>query len=91
MLGVVLLAAYACLTTFSRGVYLALPLALAPMPLLADAQRRRSHAVDPESTQAGAGTVVLLLRAWPSSVRWRWLPRSRWRRCWSSRAAVTGA
>ena len=61
MLGVVLLAAYACLTTFSRGVYLALPLALAPMLLLADAQRRRSHAVDPESTQAGAGTVVLPL------------------------------
>lgn len=39
---VALLAAYACLTTFSRGVYLALPLALVPMVLLADAQRRRA-------------------------------------------------
>ncbi len=43
-LAIVLLAAYACLTTFSRGVYLALPLALVPMVLLADAQRRRAAA-----------------------------------------------
>ena len=41
-LGIALLAAYAVLTTFSRGVYLALPLALVPMVLLADAQRRRA-------------------------------------------------
>ncbi|MFT7722831.1 MAG: hypothetical protein QM788_08360 [Roseateles sp.] len=39
-----LLAAYAVLTTFSRGVYLALPLALVPLVLLADAQRRRAAA-----------------------------------------------
>lgn len=47
---VVLLAAYACLTTFSRGVYLALPLALVPMVLLADAQRRRAVASGAESS-----------------------------------------
>jgi hypothetical protein len=45
-----LLAAYACLTTFSRGVYLALPLALAPMVLLADAQRRRAAASGADSS-----------------------------------------
>lgn len=39
---VVLLAVYACLTTFSRGVYLALPLSLIPLVFLADAQRRRA-------------------------------------------------
>jgi len=49
-LGIVLLAAYAALTTFSRGVYLALPLALVPMVLLADAQRRRAAAGGPESS-----------------------------------------
>ena len=49
-LGVVLLAAYAVLTTFSRGVYLALPLSLVPMVLLADAQRRRAAAGGPESS-----------------------------------------
>lgn len=48
-LAIVLLAAYACLTTFSRGVYLALPLALVPMVLLADAQRRRA-AAGPDSS-----------------------------------------
>ena len=47
---VALLAAYACLTTFSRGVYLALPLALIPMVLLADAQRRRAAGSGPESS-----------------------------------------
>lgn len=47
---IMLLAAYACLTTFSRGVYLALPLALIPMVLLADAQRRRAAACGPESS-----------------------------------------
>jgi len=49
-LGVMLLAAYACLTTFSRGMYLALPLALVPMVLLADAQRRRAASSGPESS-----------------------------------------
>ncbi|KQW46334.1 hypothetical protein ASD88_07955 [Pelomonas sp. Root662] len=49
-MGVALLAAYACLTTFSRGVYLALPLALIPMVMLADAQRRRAVAAGPESS-----------------------------------------
>ncbi|RZL36431.1 MAG: hypothetical protein EOP35_10995 [Rubrivivax sp.] len=49
-LGIALLAAYAALTTFSRGVYLALPLALLPMVLLADAQRRRAAATGPESS-----------------------------------------
>ncbi|WP_293503114.1 hypothetical protein [Roseateles sp.] len=49
-LAIVLLAAYAILTTFSRGVYLALPLALIPMVLLADAQRRRAAASGPESS-----------------------------------------
>ncbi|WP_457350540.1 hypothetical protein [Roseateles sp. P5_D6] len=48
---IALLAAYACLTTFSRGVYLALPLALIPMVMLADAQRRRAAASGPESSQ----------------------------------------
>ncbi|RTL42869.1 MAG: hypothetical protein EKK53_11275 [Burkholderiales bacterium] len=47
---IALLAAYACLTTFSRGVYLALPLALVPMVLLADAQRRRAATSGLEST-----------------------------------------
>ncbi|MBI3347757.1 MAG: hypothetical protein HY020_11180 [Burkholderiales bacterium] len=47
---IALLAAYACLTTFSRGVYLALPLALVPMVLLADAQRRRALGSGPESS-----------------------------------------
>jgi len=47
---IALLAAYACLTTFSRGVYLALPLALLPMVLLADAQRRRAASSGPESS-----------------------------------------
>ncbi|NCT82743.1 MAG: hypothetical protein GXC94_06340 [Comamonadaceae bacterium] len=47
---ITLLAAYACLTTFSRGVYLALPLALIPMVLLADAQRRRAAAQGPQSS-----------------------------------------
>lgn len=49
-LAISLLAAYACLTTFSRGVYLALPLALIPMVMLADAQRRRAAASGPESS-----------------------------------------
>lgn len=49
-LGIALLAAYAVLTTFSRGVYLALPLALLPMVMLADAQRRRAAASGPESS-----------------------------------------
>jgi hypothetical protein len=49
-LGVMLLAAYACLTTFSRGLYLALPLALVPMVLLADAQRRRAASANPDSS-----------------------------------------
>ncbi|MGM9483045.1 hypothetical protein ACS5PN_17765 [Roseateles sp. NT4] len=48
---VALLAAYACLTTFSRGVYLALPLALIPMVMLADAQRRRAAASEPDSSR----------------------------------------
>ncbi|WP_422018001.1 hypothetical protein [Roseateles sp.] len=47
---IMLLAAYACLTTFSRGVYLALPLALVPMVMLADAQRRRAAAAEPDSS-----------------------------------------
>jgi hypothetical protein len=47
---IALLAAYACLTTFSRGVYLALPLSLVPMVMLADAQRRRAAASGPESS-----------------------------------------
>jgi hypothetical protein len=47
---IALVAAYACLTTFSRGVYLALPLALVPMVLLADAQRRRAAASGLESS-----------------------------------------
>ncbi len=47
---VALVAAYACLTTFSRGVYLALPLALIPMVMLADAQRRRAVSSSPESS-----------------------------------------
>lgn len=54
-LAIVLLAAYACLTTFSRGVYLALPLALIPMVLLADAQRRRAAASGPESSHIDSG------------------------------------
>jgi hypothetical protein len=49
-LGVALLATYAVLTTFSRGVYLALPLALIPMVMLADAQRRRAASSGPESS-----------------------------------------
>lgn len=49
-LAIALLAAYAVLTTFSRGVYLALPLALLPMVLLADAQRRRAG-TGPDSSQ----------------------------------------
>ena len=49
-MAIALLAAYACLTTFSRGVYIALPLALVPMVLLADAQRRRAAASGPESS-----------------------------------------
>ncbi|MCE4554178.1 hypothetical protein [Pelomonas cellulosilytica] len=49
-LGIALLAAYAVLTTFSRGVYLALPLGLVPMVLLADAQRRRAAASGAESS-----------------------------------------
>jgi len=49
-LGLALLAAYAALTTFSRGVYLALPLSIVPLVLLADAQRRRAAAAGPESS-----------------------------------------
>lgn len=49
-LGVMLLAIYAVLTTFSRGVYLALPLSLVPMVMLADAQRRRAAASGVESS-----------------------------------------
>ena len=49
-LAVVLLAAYACLTTFSRGVYLALPLSLVPMVMLADAQRRRAATAAADSS-----------------------------------------
>ena len=49
-LAIALLAAYAVLTTFSRGVYLALPLALVPMVLLADAQRRRAAALPADTT-----------------------------------------
>lgn len=49
-IGIALLAAYAVLTTFSRGVYLALPLALLPMVLLADAQRSRAASAGPESS-----------------------------------------
>lgn len=49
-LGIALLAAYAVLTTFSRGVYLALPLALVPMVLLADAQRRRAAEAGADSS-----------------------------------------
>lgn len=48
-LAIAVLAAYAALTTFSRGVYLALPLALLPMLLLADAQRRRTAKALPET------------------------------------------
>ncbi len=49
-LAIVLLAAYATLTTFSRGVYLALPVALIPMVLLADAQRRRTAAAGQDTS-----------------------------------------
>ena len=49
-MAIMLLAAYAVLTTFSRGVYLALPLAVIPMVLLADAQRRRAVSGGPESS-----------------------------------------
>ena len=49
-MAVTLLAAYAVLTTFSRGVYLALPLSLIPMVLLADAQRRRAASSASESS-----------------------------------------
>jgi len=49
-MAIMLLAAYAVLTTFSRGVYLALPLAVIPMVLLADAQRRRAASGGPESS-----------------------------------------
>lgn len=52
---VVLLGIYACLATFSRGVYLALPVSLAALVLLADAQRRRDHAVGIDSSQHGPG------------------------------------
>jgi hypothetical protein len=38
---VVLLASYACLTTFSRGVYLAIPVGLAALLWLQSAQKRR--------------------------------------------------
>ncbi|MBA4218752.1 MAG: hypothetical protein C0460_15630 [Methylibium sp.] len=56
---IMLLAAYAVLTTFSRGVYLALPFALIPMVLLADAQRRRAAAAGPDSSQLdGTGAAV---------------------------------
>ncbi|TCU96174.1 hypothetical protein [Roseateles saccharophilus] len=53
---IVLLAAYAVLTTFSRGVYLALPLALVPMVLLADAQRRRAAGSVPDSSHIDGST-----------------------------------
>lgn len=58
-LGIALLAAYACLTTFSRGVYLALPLALVPMVLLTDAQRRRAAAsgADSSALDSSLGSV----------------------------------
>lgn len=58
-LAIVLLAAYAVLTTFSRGVYLALPLMIVPLVLLADAQRRRAAGSGPESSHLDStlGTV----------------------------------
>lgn len=57
-----LLAAYACLTTFSRGVYLALPLALIPMVMLADAQRRRAMDAGPDSRHLGGAVDEPLSR-----------------------------
>lgn len=56
---ILMLAAYAVLTTFSRGVYLALPLALVPMVLLADAQRRRAVATEVDSSHIGGSTSVV--------------------------------
>lgn len=56
---ILLLAAYAVLTTFSRGVYLALPLALVPMVLLADAQRRRAVAAPADSSHIDGSTGAI--------------------------------
>ncbi|HEY0957303.1 MAG TPA: hypothetical protein VGE36_21300 [Roseateles sp.] len=56
-MGITLLAVYAVLTTFSRGVYLALPLALLPMVMLADAQRRRAAGSGPESSSHPDSTL----------------------------------
>jgi len=54
MMVLLMLAAYACLTTFSRGVYLALPLSLALLVLLRGGQRRRA------AGQAGVSMSALM-------------------------------
>ncbi|MDN3919642.1 hypothetical protein [Roseateles violae] len=54
MMLLAMLTAYVCLTTFSRGVYLAVPLGLATLVLLRGGQRRRAIRV------AGANTAPLM-------------------------------
>ena len=52
LMGLCLAAAYAVLTTFSRGLYAAVPVSLGALVLLRDAQRRRAVRLSGASVQA---------------------------------------
>lgn len=66
-LGLVLLGIYACLTSFSRGVYVALPLSLALLLVLRSVQRRRTERgpgrakapLLPQASQAKLGALLI--------------------------------
>jgi len=69
---VLALAAYACLTTFSRGVYLAVPVGIAVFAVLYGLQIRQRQRVgaSPNLTQARLGTALLLVAGFCMLAAW---------------------
>ena len=68
-LAILILASYACLTTFSRGVFVAIPVGLAVMGWLALRQRAASPAAG-VSVRAWAGWAMLFAIGYASAACW---------------------
>jgi hypothetical protein len=67
-LALLLLSGYACLTTFSRGVYLAIPVGLAATAVLAALARRRR--ADGAAPAAAFGTATLAIGGFALAAAW---------------------
>ena len=68
LMAVVMLAAYALLTTFSRGLYAAVPVGLGLLVLLRDGQRRRAAGLVAPVTQAPMATATAVLVKRPAGL-----------------------